>query len=106
MIFLEDGKEVFSYQGYIGQKDFYKLLGKFKLGDSEAFDVAFNKGTDARFCKEYQIFKNTPDCVFVDKLSGDTLLIQEIDSFPNLDCYLLRSQLKILCMNYLIIAME
>ena len=73
LIFLEDGKEVFSYQGYLDQKDFYKLLGKFKLGDSEAFDVAFNKGTDARFCKEYQIFKNTPDGVFVDKLSGDPL---------------------------------
>ena len=61
LIFLENGKEVFSYQGYINQKDFYQLLGKFKLGNSEAYNVAFNKGTDARFCKEYQIFKNTPD---------------------------------------------
>ena len=73
LIFMENGKEIFSYQGYINQKDFYKLLGKFKLGDSEAYDVAFNKGTDARFCKEYEIFKNTPDGIFVDKLSGESL---------------------------------
>jgi len=49
------------------------LLGKFKLGNTEAYDVAFNKGTDARFCKEYQIFKDTPDGVFIDKLSGEPL---------------------------------
>ena len=73
LIFLENGKEVFSHQGYINQKDFYQLLGKFKLGDSEAYNVAFNKGTDARFCKEYQIFKNTPDGLFIDKLSGEPL---------------------------------
>ena len=73
LIFMENGKEIFSYQGYINQKDFYKLLGKFKLGDSEAYDVAFNKGTDARFCKEYEIFKNTPDGIFIDKLSGESL---------------------------------
>ena len=73
LIFLENGKEIFSYQGYINQKDFYQLLGKFKLGNSEAYNVAFNKGTDARFCKEYQIFKNTPDGIFIDKLSGEPL---------------------------------
>ena len=73
LIFLENGKEIFSYQGYISQKDFYQLLGKFKLGNSEAYNVAFNKGTDARFCKEYQIFKNTPDGIFIDKLSGEPL---------------------------------
>ena len=73
LIFLENGKEIFSYQGYINQKDFYQLLGKFKLGNSEAYNVAFNKGTDARFCKEYQIFKNTPDGLFIDKLSGEPL---------------------------------
>ena len=48
-------------------------LGKFKLGNSEAYNVAFNKGTDSRFCKEYQIFKNTPDGIFIDKLSGEPL---------------------------------
>ena len=73
ILFLEDGKEVFGYQGYIEPKNFYKLLGKFKLGNTEAYDVAFNDGTDARFCKEYQIFKNTPEGVFVDKLSGAPL---------------------------------
>ena len=73
LIFLENGKEIFSYQGYINKKDFYELLGKFKLGNSEAYNVAFNKGTDARFCKEYQIFKNTPDGIFIDKLSGEPL---------------------------------
>ena len=73
LIFLENGKEIFSYQGYINQKDFYQLLGKFKLGNSEAYNVAFNKGPDARFCKEYQFFKNTPDGIFIDKLSGEPL---------------------------------
>ena len=70
IIFLENGVEKFSHQGYMESELFYKTLGKFKLGNSEAYDVAFNQGTDARFCKEYQIFKNTPDGVFVDKLSG------------------------------------
>ena len=54
-------------------KEFYQALGYFKLGDTEAYKVAFQKGTDARFCKEYEIFKNTPDGVFVDKLSGAPL---------------------------------
>ena len=73
IIFLIDGKEVFAKQGYMEPINFYKALGKFKLGESEAYDVAFNEGTDARFCKEYQIFKNTPDGIFVDKLSGQPL---------------------------------
>ena len=73
IVFLENGSELFSYQGYMQPELFYKALGKFKLGDSEAYDVAFNQGTDARFCKEYQIFKNTPDGIFVDKLSGAPL---------------------------------
>mgnify|MGYP005659793943 CR=1 FL=1 len=45
----------------------------YKRQDSEAFRVAFNDATDARFCKEYQVFKNTPDGVFIDKLSGAPL---------------------------------
>ena len=73
IIFLEEGKEIFAYQGYMSPKEFYKALGFFKLGDSEAYEVAFEDGTDARFCKEYEIFKNTPDGVFVDKLSGAPL---------------------------------
>jgi peptide methionine sulfoxide reductase msrA/msrB len=73
IILIENGTEVFARQGYLTPKEFYLLLGKFKLGDSEAFDVAFDEGTDQRFCKEYEIFKNTPDGVFVDKLSGAAL---------------------------------
>ena len=73
IIFLEEGKEIFSHQGYMSPKEFYKALGFFKLGDSEAYEVAFEDGTAARFCKEYEIFKNTPDGVFVDKLSGAPL---------------------------------
>jgi len=73
IIFLEDGREQFSYQGYMNAELFYKGLGKFKLGNTEAYDVVFNQGTDARFCKEYEIFKNPPDGIFVDKLSGAPL---------------------------------
>ena len=73
IILLEDGKEVFGRQGYLSPDEFYLLLGKFKLGDSEAFNVAFDEGTDGRFCQQYEIFKNTPDGVFVDKLSGAPL---------------------------------
>ena len=70
IIFLEQGKEVFGHQGYMSPREFYKALGFFKLGDSEAYRVAFEEGTDTRFCKEYEIFKNTPDGIFIDKLSG------------------------------------
>ena len=70
IIFLDQGKEVFGHQGYMSPQEFYKALGFFKLGDSEAYRVAFEEGTDVRFCKEYEIFKNTPDGIFVDKLSG------------------------------------
>ena len=74
ILFIEDGKETVSYLGYMNSKEFYKELGKFKLGEnSEGFNVAFNKGTDGKFCKKYKIFKNTPDGVFVDKLSGEVL---------------------------------
>jgi len=73
ILFLEDGNETFGHQGYMSSQDFYKALGLFKLGDSESYKVAFNEGTDGRFCREYEIFKNTPDGVFVDKLSGEPL---------------------------------
>ncbi len=74
ILFIDDGKEIFSHKGYMNTKDFYKALGYFKLGkNSEAYKVAFDKETDGRFCKQYDIFKNTPDGVFVDKLSGDIL---------------------------------
>ena len=74
IIFIEDGKEVWSHQGIMSSEGFYKALGEFKLGvGSEAYDVAFNDGTDKRFCVQYQIFKDTPEGVFVDKLSGRPL---------------------------------
>jgi len=74
VLFIDNGKEIFAHRGYMDSKDFYKALGYFKLGEnSEAYRVAFAKGTDGRFCKQYDIFKHTPDGVFVDKLSGDVL---------------------------------
>jgi peptide methionine sulfoxide reductase msrA/msrB len=71
--FIDNGKEVFGHQGYMTSQEFYKALGYFKLGDSEAYKVAFAQGTDSRFCRQYEEFKNTPDGVFVDKLSGAPL---------------------------------
>ncbi|NUZ09164.1 peptide-methionine (S)-S-oxide reductase MsrA [Pseudoalteromonas sp. McH1-7] len=73
ILFTENGKESYGFQGYMKRSDFYKVLGAFKLGRSEAFNIAFQKGTERPFCKQYDIFKNTPDGVFVDKLSGKAL---------------------------------
>jgi len=74
IIFIEDGKEVESYTGYMDEKTFYKAVGAFKLGkNSEGYDVAFAQKTDGRFCKQYEQFKHTGDGVFVDKISGDIL---------------------------------
>ena len=73
ILFLENGKEVYGRQGYVSAAEFYKALGAFKLGDSEAYSVAFNARTDSPFCKQYDIFKNTPDGIFIDKLSGVAL---------------------------------
>ncbi len=73
IFFLENGVEVFGHQGFLNRDEFYLALGRWQLGESEAFDVAFAKGTDNRFCKQYEIFKNTPDGVFIDKLSGAPL---------------------------------
>ena len=74
ILFIVDGKEVAAHQGYLSPKEFYKALGAFVLGKgSEAYNVAFAQGTDGRFCKQYKIFKNVGDGVFVDKLSGDAL---------------------------------
>jgi len=73
-LYIEDGKEIYSYTGYMSEKEFYKNLGAFKLGiESEGYDVAFKKKTDGRFCKQYEAFKHTGDGVFVDKISGDIL---------------------------------
>ncbi len=74
IIFIEDGKEVEAYTGYMDEKTFYKAVGAFKLGEeSEGYDVAFEQKTDGRFCKQYEAFKHTGDGVFVDKISGDIL---------------------------------
>lgn len=74
ILFIEDAKEIFANVGYMNAKEFYKALGAFKLGStSEGYGVAFKEGTDGRFCKAYDIFKHTPDGVFVDKVSGETL---------------------------------
>ena len=74
IFFIDDGREVWSHQGIMSSESFYKALGEFKLGkNSESFNVAFNEGTDRRFCKQYEIFKDTPEGVFIDKLSGRPL---------------------------------
>ncbi|MDC0075212.1 peptide-methionine (S)-S-oxide reductase MsrA [Candidatus Thioglobus sp.] len=74
IIFIDEGKEIWSHQGIMSSEEFYKALGEFKLGkSSEAYNVAFNEGTDRRFCKQYEIFKNTPEGLFIDKLSGRPL---------------------------------
>ena len=71
---IEDGREVWAHQGIMSSEDFYIALGEFKLGkNSESFNVAFNEGTDRKFCKQYEIFKDTPDGIFIDKLSGRPL---------------------------------
>ncbi|MAJ79925.1 MAG: peptide methionine sulfoxide reductase [Porticoccaceae bacterium] len=73
IIFLDEGTEAFGFQGYMEPKDFYYALGKFSLGEGKVYQVAFENGTDQRFCKEYEIFKNVKDGIFVDKLSGAAL---------------------------------
>jgi len=74
IFFIDDGREVWAHQGIMSSENFYKALGGFKLGkNSESFNVAFNDGTDRRFCKQYEIFKDTPEGVFIDKLSGRPL---------------------------------
>jgi len=74
ILFIENAKEVMAYTGYMKSKAFYRMLGDFKLGkQSESYSVAFKQGTDNKYCKQYDIFKNTPDGVFVDKLSGEIL---------------------------------
>ena len=74
IIFIENGKEVTRFIGYLSPKEFYRALGAFKLGkDSKAYDIAYNKSTERRFCKKYKEFRNTGDGVFIDKISGDIL---------------------------------
>ena len=77
IIFLEDGKEIAGHQGYMTPEAFYKALGAFKLGQSEAYAVAFHSGTDGRFCRQYEEYKNTKPGFFVDGLSGVKLFDTE-----------------------------
>lgn len=74
IFFIEDGKEVYAHQGYMNAEKFYQALGLFKLKKgTEAYNIAFNEGTENRFCRQYDLFKDTPDGVFIDKLSGEPL---------------------------------
>lgn len=74
IFFIEDGKEVFAHQGLMTAKKFYQALGAFQLGkDSKAYEVAFEDGTESRFCRQYDQFKNTGDGVFIDAISGEAL---------------------------------
>ncbi|WP_440056210.1 peptide-methionine (S)-S-oxide reductase MsrA [Pseudoalteromonas sp. T1lg65] len=73
ILLINDGKEVAGFQGFMDRERFYEVLGAFKLGKSEAYNIAFQKGTERPFCKQYDIFKNTPEGTFVDKLSGVAL---------------------------------
>ena len=83
IILIEDGIEVWAHQGIMSSEDFYIALGEFKLGkNSDSFNVAFNEGTDRKFCKQYEIFKDTPDGIFIDKLSGRPLF-DTVDRFDS-----------------------
>ena len=74
ILFVEDGKESFRHTGYLNKQEFYKALGTFKLEvRSESYNIAFNQGTENRFCQKYEKFKHTPDGLFVDILSGEPL---------------------------------
>jgi len=88
IIFINEGKEVWSHQGIMSSEEFYKALGDFKLGKgSESYNVAFNDGTDKRFCIQYQVFKDTPEGIFVDKLSGRPLF-DTADRFDSISGWL------------------
>lgn len=81
ILFIVDGKEAGAYRGYMPPEAFYKTLGAFVLGtDSEAFKIAFDQGTEGRFCKQYDKFKHTGDGVFIDALSG-VILFDTKDRF-------------------------
>ena len=73
-LFIKDGKEVARRVGFMDKNSFYKALGEFKLKkESLAYKIAFNRGTESRFCKRYDKFKDVKDGVFVDILSGKPL---------------------------------
>ena len=41
ILFIEDGKEVAGHIGYMNAKEFYKALGKFKLGEDSEKKAVF-----------------------------------------------------------------
>ena len=53
---FENGKESLAIKATLALKNFISL-GYFKLGDSEAYKVAFQQGTDARFVKNMKFLK-------------------------------------------------
>jgi len=74
LYFIQDGQEVAAHTGALSPREFYRALGAFKLGkESEAYSIAFEKATEARFCKKYARFKDVKDGVFVDRISGQPL---------------------------------
>ena len=74
ILFVENKEEKFRFTGALSSKEFYKALASFTLGkNSKAYDIAYNKSTESRFCRKYNEFKSTDDGVFVDKISGDIL---------------------------------
>ena len=74
ILFIEDGVEQTGHIGYMNKKKFYETLGDFKLGKNTlAYKIAFENGTESSYCKAYDIFKDTPDGVFIDKVSGEIL---------------------------------
>ena len=74
ILFIKDGKEISRYVGYLNPKEFYKALGKFKLAkNSLSYKIAFNKGTESRFCKKYDKFKHVKNGVFIDLISGEPI---------------------------------
>ena len=74
ILFIENGKEVASYKGYLPPYAFYQKVGAFLLGEeSEAYRVAFASQTDGRFCQKYQKFQHVKDGVFIDRISQEPL---------------------------------
>jgi len=57
----------------LAPKNFIKLLATSNWEIQRLTELPFNKALMQGFCKEYEIFKNTPDGIFIDKLSGAPL---------------------------------
>jgi peptide methionine sulfoxide reductase msrA/msrB len=55
------GRGFWAIKDILAPKNSMKPLATLSLEIQRLIRVAFQQGTDARFCKEYEIFKNTPD---------------------------------------------